>query len=186
MSSSITGRAARLAGALARRARAMPATERIGGRVAGRLRDSQTAREVVSRVFDVDVTRVGQSVFLEAGRLVGGHGLDRLPVVLVSLIGAADEDVPAILERVAQEQVLTAGFRPVILLDSDHFAEVRQYGWPVDFVVPENAWTAGGVSWHGYVRGRLRSMRRAYGAVALVELADPESPGSDVLASMGA
>lgn len=183
--SSPVAKASRMALALAQRARTNPLAERLGGRAAGRLRDSRTAREVVSRVFDLDVT-VGGSVFLSAGRLLGGQGLDNLPVVLVSLVGAADDDVPELLEKVAQEQVLTGGFRPVVLLDSDHFAEVRRYGFAVDFVVPQAAWTDPDVAWRDYFRERLRSMRRGYGAVALVELSEPDGLGLDVLASMGA
>lgn len=185
MSTPPTGRAARLAATVARRVRGNATAERLAGRVTGRLRDSRTAREVVSRVFDLDVTGVGGSVFLSAGRLVAGHGTDNLPVVLVSLVGAPDGDVPTILERVAQEQVLTGGFRPVVLLDSDHFAEVRQYGYPVDFLVPEAAWTDPQVPWRDYFRERLRSMRQHYGAVALVELTEPDGLGLDILASMG-
>lgn len=176
-------RAARLAGRLARRVRANPAAERLAGRVAGRLRDSRTAREVVSRVFGLDVG-VGGAVFLSAGRLIAGHGLDNLPVVLVSLVGTADDDVPGTLERVAQEQVLTGGFRPVVLLDSDHFAEVRTYGFPVDFVVPQRAWTSTDTSWTDYFRERLQHMRRTYGAAVLVELTGSDDAGFDVLASM--
>ncbi|WP_454084904.1 hypothetical protein [Georgenia sp. Marseille-Q6866] len=184
MSASPASRAARLAQNVVRRVRANPTAERVGGRVAGRVRDSRTAREVVSRVFDLDVT-VGGSVFLSAGRLLGGQGLDNLPVVLVLLVGAAADDVPELLEKVAQEQVLTGGFRPVVVLDSDHFGAVRQYGWPVDFVVPQSAWTDPEVAWRDYLRERLRAMRRGYGAVALVELTEPGGLGMDVLASMG-
>lgn len=177
--------ASRVAARAARGMRTSPVIERIGGRVAGRLRDSRTAREVVSRVFDLDVT-VGGSVFLSAGNLLAGHGLDNLPVVLVSLVGAVDDDVAEILERVAQEQVLTGGFRPVVLLDGDHFAEVRRYGYPVDYIVPESRWTAEDVTWREYYRERLRAMRRDYGAVALVEVPEPDGLSFDVLASMGA
>ncbi len=183
MSLTPAARAARMAGRLGRRVRTNPTAERLGGRVAGRLRDSRTAREVVSRVFGLDVG-IGGSVFLSSGRLVAGHGLDNLPVVLVSLVGADADDVPALLERVAQEQVLTGGFRPVVLLDSDHFAEVRTYGYPVDFVVPPEAWTDAEVPWRDYFRERLRDMRRAYGAAAMVELRTLDDLGFDVLASL--
>lgn len=185
MSPSPKERAIRLAATAARRVRINPTAQKVGGRAAGRLRDSRTAREVVSRVFDLDVTGVGGSVFISGGTLLRGHGLDNVPVVLVSLVGAASEDVPELLEKVAQEQVLTGGFRPVVLLDSDHFGEVRQFGFPVDFVVPEGAWEHADLPWRDYFRDRLRSMRRAYGAVALVELRDIDSLGFDVLASMG-
>ena len=185
MSTSPRARAAQAALGAVRRVRANPTLSRVGGRVAGRLRDSRTAREVVSRVFDLDVTGVGGTVFLSAGNLVAGHGTDHLPVVLVSLVGAPAEDVPRLLEQIAQEQVLTGGFRPVLLLDSDHFAEVRQYGYPVDFLVPEAEWTDEQVPWRDYFRERLRSMRQSYGAVAFVELTEPDALGLDILASMG-
>jgi len=176
-------RAAQAALTVVRRMRSFPVAAKVGGRVTGRLRDSRTAREVVSRVFDLDVT-VGGSVFLSPGNLLGGHGLDNLPVVLVSLVGAPSQEVPQLLEAVAQEQVLTGGFRPLVVLDSDHFAEVRRYGYPVDFVVPEHAWHDDQTPWRDYFRERLRSMRRGYGAVAFVDLSDKDGFGLDLLASM--
>lgn len=152
-------------------------TRRPGGRVAGRVRESRTAREVVSRIFDLDVT-VGGAVFFSAGKLLGGQGLDNLPVVLVSLVGTADDDVPEVLEWVAKEQVLTGGFRLVVVLGSDHFANGRQYDWPVGFVVLEHSRADAEVAWREYLRDRVRSMRRGYGAGAVVELASADAPGT--------
>ncbi|MEE6283154.1 hypothetical protein [Georgenia sunbinii] len=173
-----------LISALNRRARRLPVGQKSAGRLAVRLRSSRTARTVVSRMFDFDDAGLGGTSFLAAGNVIGGLGLDNLPVVLVSLVGAAPRDVPALLERVAQEQVLTGGFRPVIVLDSDHFAEVRQYGYPVDFVVPQSAWTDTTTAWPAYFRDRLRSMRRGYSAVGLVDLRETDGLGLDILASM--
>ena len=41
------------------------------------------------------------------------------------------------------------------------------------------------VPWRDYFRERLRSMRQSYGAVAFVELTEPDALGLDILASMG-
>ncbi len=71
------------------------------------------------------------------GRLLAGLGVERLPVILVSLVGFADgigeravvsEVVDAVIDDVAEMQLLGAGFRPVFLLDTPAFTRARSYG----------------------------------------------------------
>lgn len=162
-------RSAKLVSRLARSAQRLPVGKEQVGRVAVRLRSSKTARKVVSRMFDFDDSGIGGTFFLGAGNVVGGLGLDSLPVVVVNLVGADPDAVPGLVEQVAQEQVLTGGFRPVFLIDGDYFAEIRQYAYPVDHVVPQSDWSEEMGDWEGYVVDRLRLMRRSYSAVALID-----------------
>lgn len=151
------------------RIRAIPGMNRFATTIVDMLRDSDTARKVFSRLFDTDVTGLSGAVFLKSGTLIAGHGRDNLPVVLISLVGVSEAHAPALLERIAQEQVLTGGFRPVIVIDSNLFSEVRQYGWAVDHVIPQDAWYAD-QPWNEYISDRLIAMRRTYQAVALLDI----------------
>lgn len=158
-----------VASGVVRKVRSVPAADAAAVRVATRLRESRLAREVISRAFDVDVTGTGGTVFLGAGHLLAGQGLDNLPVVILSLVGTPSEDVPGLLDELAIEQVLTGGFRPVLVLAEDHFAVVRRHGWPVELVIAQHEWPADG-RWTDYLERRLQSIRRDYQAIALLPL----------------
>ena len=162
-------RGAKIVTSLARSAQRLPIGRDQAGRMAVRLRSSKTARKVVSRMFDFDDSGIGGTFFLGAGNVIGGLGLDNLPVVVVNLVGADPDAVPGLVEAVAQEQVLTGGFRPVFLIDGDYFAEIRQYDYPVDHVIPKASWPGASEDWERYVVDRLRQMRRSYSAIALVD-----------------
>ena len=170
----------RIAQAVVRRGRRIPAAEKTAVKVATSLRESQLARTIVSRTFDMDLGGVGGTVFLAGGNLLAGQGLDNVPVVILSLVGTPSEDIPQRLEEIAREQLLTAGFRPVLLISEDHFAPVRAYGWPVELVLSREQWAdsphlqdEGG--WEAYVERRLQQMRRNYRAAALLDFG-PEHP----------
>ena len=170
----------RIAQAVVRRARRVPAAEKAAVRVATSLRESQLARTIVSRAFDMDLDGVGGTVFLGAGNLLAGQGIDNVPVVILSLVESPAESVPERLEEIAREQLLTGGFRPVLLLSEDHFAAVRVYGWPVELVLSRADWEThehvrDGGGWETYRDGRLQAMRRNYRAAAILDFG-PEHP----------
>lgn len=150
-----------------------PWARHAAGRMAERLRGSTTARKVVSRAFDIDVIGAGGTIFLSAGNVIAGQGLDNLPVILVSTIGADPDAVPGLIEWVAEEQVLTGGFRPVVILDTDRFGEARQYGYPVEYVLPRTVWHGPPDSWDDYLAARVAALRRFYQAAGIVNLASP-------------
>lgn len=168
-----------------RRVRSVPAAEAAAVRVVTRVRDSGLARKAVSRAFDIDVTGVGGTVFLGSGHLLAGAGLENLPVVVLSLVGTPAEEVAPQLDAVAREQVLTAGFRPVVVLDSDHLALVRGYGWPVELVITEADWLAADGAWGDYLEHRLQQIRRDYQASALLPLGAGHALTHTYLRSLG-
>jgi hypothetical protein len=114
---------------------------------------------------------------LAAGRLLTGLGTDRLPVILVSLVGltngiatngSSGQVVEAVIDEVAELQLLGAGFRPVFLLDMPAFSRARSYGYLVEVVTPQSAWSAESVDWSDYVAARVASMRSVYGISAMI------------------
>ena len=109
---------------------------------------------------------------LSAGRLLGSAGTDRLPVILLSLVGLADGDgrnrpigdvVDGVIDDVAEMQLLGAGFRPVFLLDTPAFSRARSYGYVAELVTPRAAWSAEPKDWSEYVGARIASMRTNWG-----------------------
>ena len=119
-------------------ARRMPGYRFVRRRAVPRIRRSAAARALVTRIFSVESRGSGPpAIDVAPGRLLAGLGVERLPVILVSLIGFADgigeravvsEVVDAVIDDVAEMQVLGAGFRPVFLLDTPAFTRARSYG----------------------------------------------------------
>jgi hypothetical protein len=111
------------------------------------------------------------------GRLLAGLGVERLPVILLSLVGIADnmrekatvdDVVDAVIDDVAEIQVLGAGFRPLFLLDSPTFTRARSYGYPVELLTPRTAWPGQMADWSDYVDARVASMRSTYGISGVI------------------
>jgi hypothetical protein len=112
-----------------------------------------------------------------AGRLLAGLGIERLPVILLNLVGLADdlgdrvaigELVDEVVDDVAELQLLGAGFRPVFLLDVPAFNRARSYGYAVELVTPRTAWTAERPDWSEYVAARVTSMTALYGVSTVI------------------
>lgn len=176
----IVGTTEALALHLVRRSRRMPRTQAAVRKVASGLRSNQLARTAISRAFDMDLEGVGGTVFIDGGNLLAGDGLDNVPVVVLSLVGVSPDLVPERLEEIGREQLLTGGFRPIIVIDGDHFAAVREYAWPVELVLSAQQWDdqpdlRDDEGWEAYLTRRYQSIRRNYRAAALLEFG-PEHP----------
>jgi hypothetical protein len=119
----------------------------------------------------------GRPIDVAPGRLLAGLGVEQLPVILLSLVGIADdrgeramsgEFVDAVIDDVAEIQVLGAGFRPVFLLDTPAFTRARSYGYLAELVTPRAAWPGEVAGWSEYVGARVASMRTTYGVSAVI------------------
>ena len=163
----------------ARLARRTPGYRWIRRRAVPRIRQSATARVLAFRLFAMESNGSAAPLQLEAGRLLGGVGAERLPVILLSLIGLADgvgdnasisEVADAVIDEVAEWQVLGAGFRPVFLLDAPAFSRARSYGYIVELVTPRKAWSGEGADWSEYVAARVASMVTTYGVSAVIAI----------------
>jgi hypothetical protein len=159
----------------------MPGYHWVRRRTVPRIRRSGAARALAYRLF------VGESrglaahgeapLELAAGRLLTGLGTERLPVILLSLVGltngigtnaSSGQVVEAVIDEVAEMQLLRAGFRPVFLLDMPAFSRARSYGYLVELLTPRNAWSGESADWSDYVAARVASMMRTYGVSAMI------------------
>ncbi|MDD9205578.1 hypothetical protein PU560_03735 [Georgenia sp. 10Sc9-8] len=148
--------------------RRVPAAQRLWHAGVGRVQDSGLARELAARVFDLRLG-FGGSVFLHAGKHLVGTRTENLPVVIVLICDATAEAVRTVTEEVAAEQVLSAGFRPVFVLDRPEMAAVRSHGYPVELLVPRDAWDEELFGpWERYLLNRLSTMRTDYSAAAVL------------------
>jgi hypothetical protein len=167
----------------ARLARRMPGYYWVRRRAVPRIRRSGAARVLAYRLFAAGA-HVEAPLELAAGRLLTGLGTERLPVILLSLVGltngigtngSSGQVVEAVIDEVAELQLLGAGFRPVFLLDMPAFSRARSYGYLVELVTPHSAWSAESADWSAesadwsdYIAARVASMRRAYGVSAMI------------------
>jgi len=154
----------------ARTARRIPGYRYLRRVVVPRLRRSPAARALAYRIFAVESgrrTSAGGWSDVTAGNLLGGIGLERLPVVLLVLIGTPTDRIAQIVEEVATMQVLGAGFRPIFVIDSPTFAPIRRFGYLAELITPRDSWTAA-EPWLAYAGRRLGSMVSLYGVRAVL------------------
>jgi hypothetical protein len=164
----------------ARLARRMPGYHWVRRRTVPRIRRSGAARALAYRLFVAESRGLAAHeapLELAAGRLLTGLGTERLPVILLSLVGltngigtnsSSGQVVEAVIDEVAEMQLLRAGFRPVFLLDMPAFSRARSYGYLVELVTPRTAWSGESADWSDYVAARVASMTRTYGVSAMI------------------
>lgn len=153
-------------------ARKSPAARRAKHVTVQAVSNSQVARRVASFAIRIaprqleDLQRTWDP-FPTPGRLIAGQGHERLPVVIINLIG---EDVPTItqlVDEIAALQLATAGFRPVFVLDQPALAITRRYGFATELVMEPAAWPFD-QRWDDYVARRLRDILSTYGAKVMI------------------
>ena len=163
--------------AAARLARRMPGYRWVRRRAVPRIRQSAGARALAHRMFPSQSDGSGPPAEVAPGRLLARLGVARRPVVLISLVGLADgvaengiaaKIIDAVIDEVAELQLLGAGFRPVFLLDTPAFSRARSYGYAVELVRPAPAWLGEHADWPNYIAARVASMKRIYGVSAVV------------------
>jgi hypothetical protein len=164
----------------ARLARRMPGYHWVRRRAVPRIRRSSAARALAYRLFTAGArgsAHVEAPLELAAGRLLTGLGTERLPVILLNLVGltndtgtnaSSEQVVEAVIDEVAEMQLLGAGFRPVFLLDVPAFSRARCYGYLAELVMPRTAWSGESGDWSDYVAARIASMTRTYGVSAMI------------------
>lgn len=135
--------------------------------VVPRIRDSSTARAVVHRLFAVD-SKQHTPMDVTGGRLLAGVGVERLPVVVVLCLGLPAARVRSVVDELAELQVLTAGFRPVVVMDLPELAAARSYGYPAELLLPEAEWAHATQPWDDYLRSTLATIFATYRSTASV------------------
>jgi hypothetical protein len=164
---------------VARLARRMPGYRWVRRRAVPRIRQSAAARTLAHRMFPSQSNGSGPPADVAPGRLLAGVGVEQLPVVLLSLVGLADDVaenavsggiIDAVIDEVAELQLLGAGFRPVFLLDTPAFSRARSYGYVAELVTPALAWSAESADWPEYIGARVATLTRTYGISAVITI----------------
>lgn len=158
----------------ARLVRRMPGYRYARRSVLPRVRANDAARGLIKRIFAVDGAQHAP-LDVAAGNLLGGVGTERLPVVVVILIGVPADRVPPIVDEIAQLQVLSAAFRPVVVMDVPQLAATRRYGYVAELLVDEASWNAADGPWDHYVSARLASIVATYRSSATITVG-PDGP----------
>jgi hypothetical protein len=129
-------------------------------------------------VFDVDAAQPAP-LDVAPGNLLGGVGTERLPVVVVIMLGVPADRVEAAVDEIAQLQLLTAGFRPVVVMDTPALGAARRYGFPTELLTSRDAWVDGHQSWDEYAQLRLGRIIATYRSACTVTV------GADGLDDVG-
>ncbi|SDT47444.1 hypothetical protein [Microlunatus soli] len=146
---------------MARRARRLPGFPMLRRVVLPRVRQNTTFRAIARKLWASDVLPDGRGADLTAGNLLAGTGLEALPVAVFDLSGVPAESIQQVVDSIAELQLLTAGFRPVLVLPTPDFGCARCYGYPAELM--PTAESADRVRFWQHVR-------RAYGTSVLYEV----------------
>lgn len=155
-----------------RRARRLPGYRTVRTKVVDRVRDSDMARDVVTRVF-AGSSGKGRGVpqrFPTAGNLLAGVGVDQLPVAMISLIGIDPDAIDDVVDDVARLQLLNASFRPVIVLDRPRLDATRRYGYATELLIGEHTWDPDQGEWQAYATRRLNDIVRRFHVAATLDV----------------
>lgn len=150
-------------------AKRIPGVQTARRRVLRSVRNNPSARSLVRKVFAVEANSLAP-LDVAPGRVLGGVGAESLPVTLVVIVGADADTVARTVDEVAQLQLMSAGFRPVIVTDRPVFDATRRYGYPCELLVDRESWDSATqrVTWDEYARSRLSLLTATYRATASV------------------
>lgn len=156
----------------ARLARQVPGYPRLRRSLVPALRRNKALRTVAHRIWAVRRTDRGggaPSSDITAGSLLDGVGTENLPVVGVIAFDLTADQVRHLVDVVAEEQLLTAAFRPLFVLDQPAFAATRRYSYVAELVVPAAAWQAE-EEWSAYLGRRLVSIQDTFGVAQWIRV----------------
>lgn len=117
----------------------------------------------------------GPLLRVPGGTLLPPEQAKHLPVAMLVVLGAGDR-IDEWVDRVAQAQVESAGFRPLFVVDAPHFAKLRQYGFLFEYLMPYADWASleQPADWARYVQARLSRLTKLYHPSTVIVL--PEDP----------
>lgn len=158
-----------------RRARRSPGFQRMSGRILDKIRSSEEARELANRIFAGTASPAGNSGFRRhppVGNLLGGIGLDNLPVAMISLLSTAEEHFDEVVDEIARLQVLTAAFRPIFVMTKPRLDAPRRYGWATELLLDPADWNQPGESWAEYAATRIADAVAIHQPAVMINIPD--------------
>lgn len=118
---------------LARRIPGYPIARRI---LIPWIRRNTVISAIAHRLWVTEVTADGRGADLTAGNLLAGVGLQVLPVVMFVLADLPEAQLASVVDEIAGIQLLTSGFRPVLVLGRPDFEAARKYGYAAELMLP--------------------------------------------------
>jgi hypothetical protein len=93
-----------------------------------------------------------------------------LPIVALLALDCPDKVLADSLDRLATAQVLSGGFRVLVISDKPVFPVTRKHGYPLELIVSQQdlATAAPDADWEDFVLGQVRGIVRDYGVRAVV------------------
>lgn len=146
----------------ARLARRVPGYRALRRSVVPRLRRNKTLRgaaQVIWPTTKKDRSRPLPSG-VTAGDLLHGIGTQELTRLGIVALGCSEDVLAGVVEEVAREQLLSATFAPVFLLDQPHFALTRRYGFVTELLPPPDTDPD---RRQALLADRITGIQRAYG-----------------------
>jgi hypothetical protein len=110
------------------------------------------------------------SIGITAGAHLGTAESERLPILAVLALECPDDTLAEALDRLATAQVLTGGFRVLVVSDRPVFGVTRRHGYPLE-LLPDRAGLATvepDADWDDTVLRRVQGIVRDYGVRAVV------------------
>jgi hypothetical protein len=110
------------------------------------------------------------SLGIGAGAHLRSPGTATLPIVALLALDCPEKVLSETLDRIATAQVLSGGFRVLVVSDRPVFAVTRKHGYPLELLVSQQdlATAQPGADWDDYVLGQVRDIVRDYGVRAVV------------------
>jgi hypothetical protein len=98
-----------------------------------------------------------------------GHAPDA-PMIVIVAVGLDEETVRSSLRLLADIQLATASFRPLVISDMSTLEPARELGWSSERILsgPEYALTTGRSDWSTYLGARVSDVVDSYGATAVL------------------
>lgn len=150
-----------------RRIRTLPGYTGARGAVYRSMRTPTAHRALVrvARWGGLTVPEGQPSDYPTPGHRMAELGVTGLPSLLVDLTAVADEQLPPVIEELAVWQEITAGFRPVLLVNPAGLTVARRYGFVAEILPDAATWGAetGGDEIRAARVGSITSTYRAHG-----------------------
>lgn len=144
---------------------------RAGPGASRRIRQAVLEGRRPRRVLDALGLRLGTpGLSIPMGRFFPtSHSPSGLVVCFVAL-GVPAQALASTAMRIAEAQLVTAAFRPLLVVDGEDLDLARRYGWAVERLVPREEWESldRAASWTGYATNRIAEIARSYGASSVV------------------
>ena len=109
---------------------------------------------------------------IPSGSILSNDNAQLLPIVLFDATGL--KDIANYVDKVAQLQLVTFGFKPMFITDQTDFSMFRKYGYYFEYIPDINSWklTSSSRSYEDFVRIRKNKIVTTHRPINSLKLSD--------------